>query len=229
MIDLENLAPHSWRYFSYVEKAEPVDISNEDMISCYEKLLAGAMMHRADNASNVIPNIVAMINWLRSTDFYRAPASTKYHEAHESGLLCHTLKAYNKMVELIKIPSFSNIDIGSATLVILAHDWCKIGRYESYLKNVKNDTTGVWEQVPSYKHIEGCLGLGHGPQSLIMLSQFCTNKYTKLTFDEMAAIRWHMSTYDVTSYDLNDMSECCVKIPLVLLTQFADHLSICEV
>ena len=79
------------------------------------------------------------------------------------------------------------------------------------------------------KYVEGCLGLGHGPQSLIMLSQFCTNKYTKLTFDEMAAIRWHMSTYDVTSYDLNDMSECCVKIPLVLLTQFADHLSICEV
>ena len=228
MIDLENLAPHSWRYFSYVEKAEPVDISNEDMIDCYEKLIAGAMLHRADNATNVIPNIVAMINWLRSTDFYKAPASTKYHEAHESGLLCHTLKAYNKMVELIKLPSFANIDIGSATLVILAHDWCKIGRYESYLKSTP-DANGNWVKVTAYKYKEGCLGLGHGPQSLIMLSQFCTNNYTKLTFDEMAAVRWHMSTYDVTSYDLNDMSECCVKIPLVLLTQFADRLSICEV
>lgn len=228
MIDLENLASNIYGYISLVERAEPVDISNEDMISCYEKLLAGAMMHRADTASVVIPNVVAMINWLRSTDFYKAPASTKYHEAHESGLLCHTLKAYNKMVELIKIPSFSTIDIGSATLVILAHDWCKIGRYEAYLKSTP-DANGNWVKVTAYKYKEGCLGLGHGPQSLIMLSQFCTNKHTKLTFDEMAAIRWHMSTYDVTSYDLNDMSECCVKIPLVLLTQFADRLSICEV
>lgn len=228
MIDLDNLTNDIYSYVSLVESAEPVDISNEDMVSCYEKLLAGAMGCRADNLGTIIPNVIAMINWLRSTDFYKAPASTKYHEAYESGLLCHTLKAYNKMVELIKIPSFSNIDIGSATLVILAHDWCKIGRYEKYLKSTP-DANGNWVKLPAYKYSEGCLGLGHGPQSLIMLSQFCTNRQTRLSFAEMAAIRWHMSTYDATSYDINDMSECCAKIPLVLLTQFADRLSICEV
>ena len=59
----------------------------------------------------------------------------------------------------------------------------------------------------------------------MMVSQFCTTKSTNLTFDEMAAIRWHMYTYDVTSYDVDDLNKCNNKIPLVLITQFADQMA----
>ena len=69
------------------------------------------------------------------------------------------------------------------------------------------------------------MGLGHGPQSLVILSQFCNTKYTLLNFDEMAAIRWHMYTYDVTSYDVDDLNKCSTSIPLVMLTQFSDQLA----
>ena len=132
------------------------------------------------------------------------------------------------MVELHSLKSFNKIDLGSATLIALTHDWCKIGKYEPYFKNEKNKQTGLWEEKLSYKCSDKYLGLGHGPQSLMMLSQFCTNSLTNLTFDEMAAIRWHMYTYDVTSYDVNDLNKCNNKIPLVILTQFADQLACSE-
>lgn len=237
MIDLTTLSTSIYEYVSLVSRGDYVKL-DDDIITRYEELLAGAIAHRAGargdsleelaNIQKVIPNINAIITWLRGTDFYSAPASTRYHESYRGGLLIHTLKAYNKMTELIETPSFSGVDVGSATLVILAHDWCKIDRYESYMKNVQNPKTEIWEKQLAYRCKEDCVGLGHGPQSLMMLSRFCTSSLTSLTFEEMAAIRWHMYTYDVTSYDIYDLTSCNKKFPLVLITQFADQMAVCE-
>lgn len=196
----------------------------------YEKLIIGSIAGRAiskgcSNLSAVIPTIQNVFDWLRSTDFYSSPASTKYHEAYPHGLLVHTLLAYDKMVELHMLKSFESVDINSATLVILTHDWCKIHKYTSYFKKVP-DAAGNWVNELAYTYNKNYLGLGHGPQSLMMVSQLCNNRYTYLSFEEMAAIRWHMYTYDVTSYDINDLNNCNTKIPLVLMTQFADQLAV---
>lgn len=222
MIDLNNLEANIKSY----EQLVGTSISNQTpVIDMYESLLAGAISLRAKDAefSKIKPTIVAMIEWLRRGDFYTAPASTKYHESYPGGLLEHSLNVYTYMIELLKLGCFSKINMGSATLVALTHDWCKIGKYESYIKNVKED--GVWVERSAYKCKEDTLGLGHGPQSLIMVTQFCCNNATKLTFDEMAAIRWHMYTYDVTSYDIRDLNDCSNNIPLVKCLQFADQLA----
>lgn len=235
MINLETLEKSLDKYANMIgQEQDLVNNHQEARITIYESLIAGSLVCRARKRnpdienSKLVPMITAIITWLRGTDFYTCPASTKYHESFHGGLLLHTLRVYNKMIELHQLKSFSKVDLGSATLVALTHDWCKIGRYESYLKNEKNKTTGQWEEKLAYKVSDKSLGLGHGPQSLMMISQFCTSSLSTLTFDEMAAIRWHMYTYDVTSYDINDLNRCQNKIPLVTLTQFADQLAASE-
>ena len=232
MINLDELRNNLPKYIAMVgEEQDLVNNHQEARITIYESLLAGAFAVRAIKRdipcdySKIIPTITAIIEWLRNNDFYKCPASTRYHESFHGGLLLHSLKVYNKMVELHQLKSFIKTDLGSATLVALTHDWCKIGKYESYFRNEKNPKTQLWEEKLAYKFSDKYLGLGHGPQSLMMLSQFCTNQFTNLTFDEMAAIRWHMYTYDVTTYDINDLNHCNNKIPLVTLTQFADQLA----
>ena len=233
MINLNTLSNDLEKYMNMVGCEQDLNVEHEARIDMYEGLLAGALGCRAksrglDSLDNLIPNIKAILEWLRGTDFYRAPASTKYHGSFHGGLLLHCLTVYNKMIELHRVKTFSDVDYGSATLVMLTHDWCKINRYEPYFRNEKNQQTGLWEEKLAYKWNDKSLGLGHGPQSLMMVSQFCTSKYTSLTFDEMAAIRWHMYTYDVTSYDVNDLNKCNSQIPLTLLTQFSDQMAAIE-
>jgi len=218
-----------------------VDKDGESKVNCYEELLYDTLLKRASrrdtsidyhNQDKIYPHIKRILEWLRTTDFYTSPASTKYHDACYAGLLTHTLEVYNQLVGLQSVPKFKPVvddQWYSVVFAILVHDWCKIGRYESYWKSVKNDSTGKWEQVSAYKYKDDCIGrLGHGSQSLAMVMQFCTSKLTSLTFDEMAAIRWHMDNWDVTRYEAEDLSLCNNNIPMVRMVQFADQLAVTE-
>ena len=233
MINLDNLEANLSNYIDMIGQPQDLVNNHQDArITIYESLIAGSILHRAKSRNpdieiaKIAPIITSILEWLRDNDFYTSPASTKYHEAFHGGLLLHSLRVYNKMIELHQLDSFSKVDLGSATLVALTHDWCKIGKYEAYFRNEKNPKTHVWEEKLAYRYSDKYLGLGHGPQSLMMISQFLApNKFTSLSFDEMAAIRWHMYTYDVTSYDVDNLNRCNNKIPLVLLTQFSDQLA----
>ena len=217
------------------------DMDGEAKVNCYEDLLAKSIIMRASakdptisiaNQDKVFPYIKHILEWLRSTDFYTAPASTKYHDACYAGLLTHTLETYKQLLGLRQVPKFKQVveeQWWSAVFVVLVHDWCKIGRYESYWKNVKDEKSEEWKQVPAYRYKEEVIGrLGHGPQSLIMVMQLCNNKYTSLSFEEMAAIRWHMDNWDASIYDKEDLHQCNTNIPMVRMVQFADQLAITE-
>ena len=39
-----------------------------------------------------------LLEWLESTDFFIAPASTRFHAAYEGGLLAHSLNVYNVLI-----------------------------------------------------------------------------------------------------------------------------------
>lgn len=215
------------------------ETDSEAKVTFYEELFSYAMIMRAnkkdssvtiDSQEKVFPYIKYIIEWLRTSDFYTAPASTKYHDSCYGGLLHHTLEVYNQLVGLKEVPKFKKVvseQWWSAVFAVLVHDWCKIGRYESYIKNVKNDNTGEWEKVPAFKWKEdGVVRFGHGAQSLIMAIQLCNSKYTSLTVEEMAAIRWHMGNWDTGDYDTGDLRRCDEMIPMVHMVQFADQLSI---
>lgn len=214
-------------------------MGGESKITCYEEFLASALLQRAvkrdstismANQEKIFPQIKQIIEWLRTTDFYISPASTKYHDARTGGLLDHTLSAYNQLHGLRNVPKFKIVSDkywASAVFAILVHDWCKIGRYEIYIRNVKNNETGEWEQVQAFRLKEDDVTrFGHGTQSMIMAMQLCNTPLTSLTFEEMAAIRWHMDNWDIGHYDETDLAKCNEKIPMVRMIQFADQLAI---
>lgn len=198
----------------------------EEAINLYENLLAGAILMRAhshidDNPDVVIPKIQRCLDWLRNTDFYTAPASTRYHESFPSGLLYHTLKVVDRTITLLECSPFLSVHPDSAILVALTHDWCKIGLYESYTRNVKNDRTGSWEPTLAYRHNHEIVPLGHG-----VTSMFLAQKFFKLTTEECLALRWHMGHWRVCDSEVNDLQYANENYPLVHLLQFADQLAI---
>lgn len=194
-------------------------------VEMYKMLLIGCILIRVPSANieNLAISIDKMFSWLNSTDFYVAPASTKYHGAESGGLLKHTLKVVYLTMQLLHSPIWQDkINVASAILTALVHDWCKIGRYESYLKNVKNEDTGIWEKQNAYKLKDTQLScLGHGVSSM-----FLAERFFRLSVEEAAAIRWHMGEYNVADNEMDELHQANETYPLVQLLQFADRLSI---
>ena len=159
--------------------------------------------------------------WICDTDFFNGPASTRFHGSFEGGLCEHHIDVYNETVDLIKLDKFKDVDPVSAYLVALVHDFCKIGLYTPYMRNVKNDETGQWEQVLAFKYDKPQYPFGHGVASMYLASQFI-----RLTREEALAIRWHMSEYNCCENELSELQEARDRYPLVLLLQTADRMSI---
>lgn len=193
----------------------------------YTQLLYGVLRLRAyqaiGNANKGEAIADKILAWLETTDFFTAPASTRYHESEVCGLVFHSLKVYNEAATLQTIPAFADCNVCKWALVALVHDWCKIGLYESYTRNVKNESTGQWEKVPAFKiaDVKHNNTLGHGAASMFMISQFL-----RLSFEEALAIRWHMGTWNVCDSEFNDLQDSNENYPLVHMIQFADQLAI---
>lgn len=119
------------------------------------------------------PGADKLLEWLESTDFFAAPASTKYHGAYEGGLVEHSLNAY---YELLNGPLAWKYSAESRAITGLLHDVCKANFY-------KKTETG-WA-------VNDRLPMGHGEKSVYLIM-----KHMELTDDEALAIRWHMGAYD---------------------------------
>ena len=52
--------------------------------------------------------IERLVDFIDSTDFYTAPASTKFHGSYEGGLLEHSMKVYELLCDKVK---HTSIDI----------------------------------------------------------------------------------------------------------------------
>ncbi len=197
----------------------------------YDKMLIGCVLQRCTRKyfstnSDYDPDMCLQsahraIEWLRTTDFYRAPASSRYHEAFEGGLVSHSLKVAYNIAELKRCDAFSSVNLEDSVFCALIHDWCKIGLYESYMRNVK-DENGKWIQKPEFKYRDESLTcFGHGVSSM-----FLAQRFFRLSTEEALAIRWHMGFCRVADSDMNELQQSNEKYPLVHLLQFADQLSI---
>lgn len=205
------------------------DIALADVNSSYEKCLCGSSMlagvRRSQDAASANPDDYIpfkCLEWLRKTDFYTAPASSKYHDATVGGLCIHSLRVMNQMLELRKMPIFKqHVPEYKAVRCALVHDWCKIGCYESYLRNVQDPATGTWSKVPSYRRKESMtFSLGHGVSSL-----FAAQQFFRLSMEEALAIRWHMGEYNIANNEMDELHQSNHTYPLVYMLQFADRLS----
>jgi len=161
----------------------------------------------------------ALLEYILSTDFFTAPASTKFHSCHSGGLLEHSINVYRRFKNLV-IAEYGDsytekISDESIAIIGLLHDICKTNIYKEELRNTKVD--GNWVQVPYYT-VEDTLPYGHGEKSVYMISGFM-----KLTREESMAINWHMGGFDSRvlggSYSL---SGAYYKYPIALLFHIAD-------
>ena len=125
-----------------------------------------------------------LILFLEKTDFFEAPASTRFHGCYEGGLVEHSIKVYEILSDKI---DKSDLEIESDTIKIVAllHDICKLNYYKVEYRNAKNKN-GEWEKVPYYT-VDDTIPYGHGEKSVMMLSEFIS-----LTNEEKYSIRWHM-------------------------------------
>ena len=111
----------------------------------------------------------------------------------------------------------------SVVLASLLHDVCKSNIYKEALLNRKNDQ-GYWEKVPGYEVDYTSLPLGHGEKSVIMLLTLGL----KLTKDEMLAIRWHMTAWELAFQSPEqkaNLQKAREIAPLCVIVQAADGLA----
>ena len=113
-----------------------------------------------------------LLEWLENTDFYTAPASTKFHCACEFGLVMHSLNVY----KVLREKYFEEGDSEeSFALCGLLHDVCKAQFYKVATRNVKNDETGQWEKRPYYS-VEDAFPYGHGGKIRLPHRALCAPK-----------------------------------------------------
>ena len=156
-----------------------------------------------------------LIDFLKKSDFFRAPASTRFHGSYEKGLMEHSMKVYEILKHKVET-SFVPINISQESLIIIAllHDISKTNFYKVDFRNAKN-ALGVWEKVPYYT-VEDTIPYGHGEKSVMMITE-----YIKLTPEEKYAIRWHMG-YTEPKELYTTIGEAFKKYPIALLMHEAD-------
>jgi hypothetical protein len=159
------------------------------------------------------------LSWLEKSDFFEAPASTKFHSNMPGGLCFHTLNVFDRFTRNLAMQYGENwqdtVSLESATIMSLLHDVCKVDCYKVELRNVKID--GEWVKQPYYAYDEA-LPYGHGEKSVYIISSFF-----KLSREESMAINWHMGGFDQRvlggSYAL---SNAYYQYPVAVLLHVSD-------
>ena len=138
-----------------------MDILTDEMIKAnkeeFIKILKAALEKREG------ADVEGLLNKLESSDFYIAPASTKYHAAYKGGLVDHSLNVYYNMMSLAKNKHLlaihekaiildengnptedyedkiveGEIEADSIAIVALLHDFIKMNYYKIDYRNKK--------------------------------------------------------------------------------------------
>lgn len=171
----------------------------------------------------------ALSDWLDKTDFWTAPASTKFHGNFKGGLSLHTLKVIQQsmiftpaiMENFWNCPDKDKYIITAEDIFIaaLCHDFCKTNFYAIEYRNTK-DITGNWVKTPFYKTKPDNRNLGHGNESVLMLLQILPSYMNKRYVLE--AISRHMGFSDLSESEGYNYS-LFLENPLVVLLQLADQ------
>lgn len=56
------------------------------------------------------PGAEKLLAWMETTDFFTAPASTRFHAAYEGGLLDHSMNVYNVLISKHFDPASDDIE-----------------------------------------------------------------------------------------------------------------------
>lgn len=116
------------------------------------------------------------------------------------------------------------LPLDSVAICALLHDTCKSDIYKEGILSRKN-AEGYWEKFVGFQaDYKAGLPLGHGEKSVIMLLSWGL----ELKPEEMLAIRWHMSAWDMplqSAEHKESFNAAKVLSPLLSLIQAADGIA----
>ena len=171
----------------------------------------------------------SMKDWLDKTDFWTAPASTRFHGNFKGGLSLHTLMVIKQSLEFAhpllenfyKSQEASHYTVRSYDIFVaaLCHDFCKTDFYGVEYRNTK-DITGNWIKQPFYKTKNENRNLGHGNESVLMMIEILPSIISNRMVIE--AVSRHMGFSDLSDSETFNYSNF-LQNPLVVLLQTADQ------
>lgn len=178
-------------------------------------------------------NISGLVSKLESSDFFTAPASTRWHNACVGGLTDHCLNVYYNLKSLVKNKHLEEV-ISEESIIIcgLLHDLSKMNIYEPSIKNKKvytengskTDNLGrfewVSEQVYSMKKEHDRFQYGNHEET----AEFMVRCFIPLTVEESIAILHHHGGKGFDSSTQN-ISYLMSVNPLLALLHCADMIS----
>jgi 23S rRNA maturation-related 3'-5' exoribonuclease YhaM len=153
------------------------------------------------------PGVDKLIEFLESSDYFTAPASTKYHRSYPGGLSEHSLNV-TPLFKGRNDAMGSIIRIESVIICGLLHDVCKVGYY------VKAGN--------SYKSVKG----HSAANSHASLSIAIIEKYIELHPIEKEIILYHMGLFGCfgycVEYSPKDMHSAISRNPAVQIFAACD-------
>lgn len=133
-----------------------------------------------------------LLEWLQESDFFVAPASTRFHGSYEGGLLTHSINVYDCLIKNLEVADMRyHYPKETVAIVSLLHDLCKVNFYKKGYRNVKDDETGQWYKKDVYEVDEKFPCGEHADKSIIIIQNFM-----RLETEEILAIRAHMGGWD---------------------------------
>lgn len=155
-----------------------------------------------------------------STDFFTAPASTRFHNNFSGGLAQHCLNVYENFKSLLEN---KGIEMSEDSIIICAllHDLCKCNTYVVETRNRKNEQ-GQWEKYNIWatnKDVD--IPLPHSSRSIAII-----RKFIKLSIKEELTIFYHMGPYGGEDYEYRNMLKAAnEKYPQTVLFYVADTIA----
>lgn len=169
-----------------------------------------------------------LMDFLKTSDFYEAPSSTRFHLSVPGGLVQHSLNVYEVMKKLLRKNEngeycyevsgkvVETITEENLIIMTLLHDVCKTFFYIPTVK-WRKDGNNQWQSYMSYE-IKDLNPLGHGDKSVYIL-----NDYIKLEPCELYAIKWHMG-FQNEDAKVN-LQNAVEKHPIIWALHTADMLA----
>lgn len=191
-------------------------------------------------------DIKGLIKWLEKSDFFEAPATTRYHGSYPGGLCAHSLQVYENLVKLSEMfalvpdqkwevdadgrpipdsvrtvmrPTYSD---DTLKIVALMHDIAKANHFTTFMRNVKNEDTGRWEQQQEFKVRDAGERFIYGNHE--QNSEFMAHTFFPLSVEESSAILNHQGGMGSDSAQ-NIIPTIYTKYSLALLLHTADLIA----
>lgn len=170
------------------------------------------------------PGADKLMGYLRKSDMFSAPASTRFHLSVTGGLLQHSLNvldAFRSSLRANEDGTYSFMVAGknvatiteeSLVIMTLLHDVCKTNFYSTVMR-WRKDKNNKWEQYETFE-VDDKVPYGHGEKSVMMIEEFM-----KLKAEERYAIRWHMGYTESDTLSLNNAIN---KYPIIWALHSAD-------